>query len=81
MHNAIGKSNPAIKKIPITAPITSVIKFFFSVFKFTCVFFFIANRLRRITAAQFLNAFYFIFKVHRSSHRHCRTMRQGGVSR
>jgi hypothetical protein len=37
--------------------------------------------LRRITAAQFLYAFYFIFKAHHSSHHHCRTMRQGGVSR
>jgi hypothetical protein len=36
-------------------------KFIF-MFDLACVFFFIANRLRRITAAQFLNAFYFISK-------------------
>jgi len=32
MHNAIGEINPAIKIIPNTAPIISVIKFLFSVF-------------------------------------------------
>jgi hypothetical protein len=38
-----------------------LIEFIF-MFYFACVFFFIANRLRRITATQFLNAFYFILK-------------------
>lgn len=80
MHNTIGEINPAIKNIAIPAPIRSVI--FIFMLSLSCVFFFITYRLRRITAAQFLYAFYFFFKAHRgnSPHRY-RTKRQGGESR
>jgi hypothetical protein len=58
-------SGAAIAKIipiEITPAIKLVMIRILFVFYFACVSFFIANRLRRITAAQFLNAFYFISK-------------------
>jgi hypothetical protein len=57
--NIIGEHKNKMRRIAINDPNTSIMIFSF-VFYFSCVFFFIANRLRRIATAQFLNAFYFI---------------------
>ena len=57
----IGEHKNKIRMIAKIDPIKSVITLSL-VFYFACVFLFITNRLRRITATQFLNSFYFILK-------------------